>query len=438
MKKYISKGLLFVALIAVIYGVVRLVDVAYGSYVFVERHPYTVMQTQDSVTVKWQSPKEEIGEVSYGLTSGTKIETTSDIKATDKHSITIQNLHECTKYFYSVKSPSMKIDNEERSFSTLCENAKSQKLWIIGDSGKKGKDQTKVYEQMLKHIDNDFDKLGMWILLGDNAYTSGTQKEYNETLFEPYKELVKRFTPWAIIGNHDARRWAFHNIFDFPSEGESGGVPSGHKEFYSIDNGNLHLVMLDSETVDRSSNGAMASWLKEDLRTNTKPWVIVAIHTPPYSDGGHKSDNDNDSGGRLKEIRENFVPIFDAFGVDLVLSGHSHGYERSKLIVAHTGKSDTFDNKKHVVQDNSTCYTKPLHATQNSGTIYQVCGSSSKLDKANLKHPALPLSHEMMGSLLIDITPTTLTSKFVTIEGAIADEFTIKKDSSTCQQETTK
>ncbi len=432
MKNNIKKGLLFTALIALLYGIIRLGVITYDSYVFVERQPYMVMQTDNSITIKWQSPKEEIGEINYGLLYEAKNETLSDIKATDKHSITIANLNECTKYFYSVKSPSMEIDNEERSFTTLCNSAESQKLWLIGDSGKEGKNQAKVYKEMLQYIGNDLNNLGMWILLGDNAYTSGTQKEYNEGLFEPYKDLVQKFVPWAIIGNHDARRWAFHSIWDFPSDGESGGVPSGNKEFYSIDNGNLHLVMLDSETVSRSSEGEMAQWLREDLKANTKPWVIVTLHTPPYTDGGHKSDSDYDSGGRLKDMRENFVPIFDEFGVDLVISGHSHGYERSKLLVAHTGKSDTFDSKKNVLQNSETCYTKPLTATKNSGTIYQVCGSSSKLDKAELKHPALPFSHQIMGSLLIDITPTTLTSKFLTIDGKIADEFTIKKDNSAC------
>jgi hypothetical protein len=438
LKKYIKKALLFTAFIALLYGAVRLIDITYSSYVFVEREPYMVMQTNNSITIKWQSPKEEMGEVKYGLSKEAKNATLADTKITDKHSLTISNLNECTKYFYSVESPSMEIDNEERSFTTLCQNAESQKLWLIGDSGKEGKDQTKVYKEMLKYIGDDLNNLGMWILLGDNAYTSGTQKEYNEGLFEPYKDLVKKFVPWAIIGNHDARRWAFYNIWDFPTKGESGGVASGHEEFYSINNGNLHLVMLDSETVNRSSDGAMASWLREDLKANTKPWVIVAFHTPPYTDGGHKSDSDYDSGGRLKEMRENFVPIFDEFGVDLVVSGHSHDYERSKLLVAHTGKSDTFDVKKHVLQDNSTCYTKPLKATKNSGTIYQVCGSSSKLDKAELKHPAMPFSFETMGSLILEITPTTLTSKFLTIDGKIADQFSINKDSSTCQQEKTK
>ena len=414
------------ALIA-IYGVGRLVDVTYGSYQFVPRQPYMVMQTQNAMTIKWQTPQNEVGKVAYGLTPQTLTNVLMENVQTDKHSITIPKLKECTKYFYSVSSSSLEIDNKDRSFTTLCESSQTQRLWVIGDSGKIGKNQDKVYSEFIKYINGDYGKLDMWVLLGDNAYSSGTQKQFNTTLFEPYVELVKRYVPWAVVGNHDARRWAFYQVFDFPTNAESGGVASGTEEYYSIDNGNLHLVMLDSETVSRSSDGAMASWLKKDLASNKKPWVIVAFHTPPYSDGGHKSDDDWDSNGRLKEMRENFIPIFDQYGVDLVLNGHSHGYERSKLIVNHLGKSDTF-SAKNILQDKRTGYVKSLTQKKDSGTIYQTCGSSSKLDGATYKHPALPYSLHEMGSLIIDVTPTTLTSKFLNIDGKIADEFTIEKN----------
>ncbi|MGB3962199.1 MAG: serine/threonine protein phosphatase, partial [Sulfurimonas sp.] len=70
----------------------------------------------------------------------------------------------------------------------------------------------------------------------------------------------------------------------------------------------------------------------------------------------------------------------------------------------------------------------------NSGTIYQVCGSSSKLDKADLKHPALPFSLQEMGSVILEITPTTLSSKFLSKDGKIADQFIIKKDNTPCRR----
>ena len=428
MKKFIKKVLLGIIIITSLYGVGRLIDVTYGSYQFLPRQPYMVMQTPNSITIKWQTPKKEIGKVAYGLTPKNLNHVLMENISSDKHSLTIPKLQECTQYFYSVSSSSLDIDNKGRSFTTLCQNADKQRVWVIGDSGKKGEKQERVYKQMLDYIENNFNALNMWVLLGDNAYKSGTQKQYNEAMFEPYSELIKRFTPWAVIGNHDARRWAFYDIFDFPINGENGGVASQNESFYSVDSGNLHLVMLDSETVSRDSDGDMAKWLREDLKSNTKPWVIVAFHTPPYSDGGHKSDSSYDSGGRMQEMRETFVPIFDQYGVDLVLSGHSHNYERSKLLVGHTKTSDNFDRKKHILQNRKSGFTKDLNVKQNSGTIYQVCGSSSKLDRATLKHPAMPYSFEMMGSLIIELTPTSLTSKFLTINGDIADEFTITKE----------
>jgi len=427
LKNNIKKILLFVVAVSLLYGVGRLIDITYGSYVFVDRQPYMVMQTKNSMTIKWQTPEEEIGKVAYGRSKENLNNVLMEPAFVDKHSITIPKLQECTKYFYSVSSNSLEISNTNRTFTTLCSNASAQRLWVIGDSGKKGKKQQEVYKSMQDYIANNLDSLNMWVLLGDNAYTSGTQNQYNEAMFKPYKEMIKKFAPWAVIGNHDARRWAFYDIFDFPINAESGGVPSGSESFYSIDNANLHLVMLDSETVDRASDAEMAQWLEKDLQANTKPWVIVAFHTPPYTDGGHHSDSDYDSRGRMKDMRENFVPLFDKYSVDLVLGGHSHDYERSRLIAGHTGKSDTFDKQKHIVQDSDNSYTKPLNAVQNSGTIYQVCGSSSKLDKAELNHPALPFSLQVMGSLIIDITPKTLSSKFLTIDGKIADEFIITK-----------
>lgn len=427
MKKIIKRTLLGVLILLSLYGVGRLIDVSYGSYQFLPRQPYLVMQTQNSISVKWQTQEEELGKIAFGLTPNNLANVRMEQVFGKKHSITIPKLQECTKYFYSVTSSSLKIDNKERSFTTLCKNAQNQRIWVIGDSGKAGKNQKKVYKRMQEYIDYDFENLDMWVLLGDNAYGSGTQKQFNKKLFKPYMELVKRYVPWAVAGNHDSRRWAFYDIWDFPENAESGGVASKNKEFYAVENGNLHLVMLDSETVSRYPNGDMAEWLKKDLKANVKPWVVVAFHTPPYSDGGHKSDSDWDSMGRLKEMRENFVPIFDEFGVDLVLSGHSHGYERSKLMINHTGKSDTL-RAENIVQDSKSDYTKTFTKKRNSGTIYQVCGSSAKLDTATYNHPALPFSLEEMGSLILEITPTTLTSKFLTIDGEIADEFTITKE----------
>ena len=81
----------------------------------------------------------------------------------------------------------------------------------------------------------------------------------------------------------------------------------------------------------------MMTWLTNDLAANDKEWVIAFWHHPPYTKGSHDSDTE----GRLIDMRENALPILESYGVDLVLSGHSHSYERSHLLDGHYGTSDT-------------------------------------------------------------------------------------------------
>ena len=133
--------------------------VTYDSYGFVPRQPYAVMQTQNSITIKCHSNKFEEGTLEYGFFPDTLDKAKHENKKAKKHSLTIDGLNECTKYYYKVSSGSLEIDNEDRSFKTLCKNADSQKIWVIGDSGKVGANQTEVYKQMLNRIDYDYNKL---------------------------------------------------------------------------------------------------------------------------------------------------------------------------------------------------------------------------------------------------------------------------------------
>jgi predicted phosphodiesterase len=412
--------------IAALYGVGRLSVVAYDSYLFIQRQPYLQMLTQNSIVIKWQSDTSEIGCVRYG-----DDKEVCEKEPTSYHHITLTGLTPSTAYPYQVISPSMSIDNNGRFFKTLDnKSVDMQTIWVIGDSGKKGKDQDNVLNSM-HHVKGD-EKLDMWLLLGDNAYRSGTQKQFTKSLFKPYKEQLKHLVPWALNGNHDARRWAFYDIFEFPQEGESGGVASGTEQFYAIESGNVHIVMLDSHDGDTSKDGDMAKWLKKDLANVTKPWIIAAFHHPPYSDGGHKSDNPMDSWGRMERIRENIVPILEEHGVDLVLSGHSHGYERSGLMHRHYGNSSTFDASKHLLSKNKKHYCKNPERTAFDGTIYNVMGSSSKLDRTTYKHPAMPFSFQSLGSLLLHVSPSTLSAQFIDDNATILDEYIIDK-SLTCK-----
>ena len=430
MKKWLKRIFLVLFTIVALYGVGRLSVVTYDSYVFVPRQPYLQMQTTNSITLKWQTPEKERGCVHYS--NKDIIKKVCEAVETDKHHIVLKDLTEGTTYQYSVDASSLAIDNTNRYFTTLYDDAVEQRIWVLGDSGKAGPDQERVRDAMMKHLNSK--PLTMWLLLGDNAYRSGTQKQFNKAMFEPYKEQIKTLVPWAVNGNHDGRRWAFYDIFEFPTKGESGGIASGSEKFYAIDNGNVHIVMLDSFQGDLSKDGAMAKWLEKDLANNSKKWTIAAFHHPAYSDGSHNSDNPKDSGGhifkkgRLFQVRENILPILEKYDVDLMLAGHSHAYERSKLIHKHYGTSDTFNPHEHIVDNADHHYHKSHNKVAYGGGIHNVAGSSSKVDTARLKHPALPFSYAQMGSVLITIKPNILQAEFVNIDGEVSDFYSIEKE----------
>lgn len=433
-KKILKTALLTLLAVAAIYGVGRLGVVLYDSHKYVDRHPYLQKQTQNSVVVKWQTPEKEKGCVLYGQSA--LLQKECEEEATRYHRVELSGLKKATEYLYEVESSSLKIDNSGRRFKTLNDDENmTQRIWVLGDSGNYNDAQQEVRRAMKSHLESrDIDT---WLMLGDNAYRSGSQKQFNRGLFNAYPETLKQNALWAVIGNHDARRWAFYDIFEFPVDGEAGGVPSASETYYSFENGNVHFVMMDSETEDLSDESKMASWLKRDLAANKKLWTVVAFHHPPYSKGSHDSDSYYDSRGRMVNMRENFLPILEKYDVDLVLSGHSHVYERSLLSHKHYGKSETFDAAKHVVQDDLYDYKKCNAKVPFGGAIYSVAGSSSEnsagINPFNVKHPMMPFSFFSSGSLLITVEKEKMNVEFVMRNGEVLDRYTIEKAGDFCR-----
>jgi predicted phosphodiesterase len=434
-KKVIRVMIITILVGALLYGIGRLGVVVYDSYVYVDRQPYLQMQTEHSVIIKWQTPAIEIGCVRYGKTALS--EKVCEEEASRYHLVRLEQLEKNSQYHYMVDSASLKIDPVGRTFKTLHDDAnQTQRIWVLGDSGNFNEAQQDVRKAMYAHLDGQ--SVDIWMMLGDNAYRSGTQKQFNQGLFRAFPEMSKSNALWSVIGNHDARRWAYYDIVEHPTNGESGGEPSGSEKYYAFNNGNVHFVMLDSQTEDLGAEGAMARWLEKDLQANQQRWTIVAFHHPPYSKGSHDSDDHFDSGGRMIDMREHFVPILEKYDVDLVLSGHSHTYERSSLLHGHYGPSSTFDPAVHVVQSAQQAYTKCIDKTPYAGTLFVVAGSSSVsyegLNPFDAAHPAMLLSFYSSGSLLLSVNADELTGEFVMRDGTLVDTFTLTKSSSYCEK----
>jgi hypothetical protein len=214
-----------------------------------------------------------------------------------------------------------------------------------------------------------------------------------------------------------------------PVNGEAGGVPSGTERYYSFNYANIHFVCLDSMTQSRTPGSPMLTWLDQDLAANTNDWLIAFFHHPPYTKGSHDSDWEIEH----IEMRQNVLPILESYGVDLVLSGHSHIYERSYLMNGHYGDSTSLTPT--MIMDSGSgrpkdtgAYLKPSSGpAANQGTVYVVAGSSGWATFRVGHHPVMFSDLLQMGSLVLDINSNRLDAVFLRDTGAIDDSFTILK-----------
>jgi hypothetical protein len=309
---------------------------------------------------------------------------------------------------------------------------------VIGDSGTANNDARAVRDAYLgftgtRHTD-------LWLMLGDNAYNIGTDAEYQAAVFDKHTDLLPQTPLWPTYGNHDGfsadsatQTGPYYDIFTLPTEGEAGGMPSGTEAYYSFDFANIHFICLDSEDTSRAANGAMMTWLAADVADTTADWVIAFWHHPPYSKGSHDSDNIFDSTGRMFDMREIALPILEDAGVDLVLTGHSHSYERSFLLDSHYGASDTLlpsmilDGGDGWVGGDGAYAKATAGPTPHEGAVHVVAGASGNLSAGTLDHSVMQVSFLIMGSLVIDVDGNKLWGLYLDNQGQVQDRFMLVK-----------
>ncbi|TWF35800.1 purple acid phosphatase-like protein [Chitinophaga polysaccharea] len=420
------------------------------------RGPYLQAATSNSIVIRWRTDASARSRVKYGTSPDKLDRQTDDLALTTEHKVKLTNLQPGTRYYYSIGSLKEVLQgNTDNSFVTLPEPGKAglYRIAALGDCGDNSINQRQVKEQLVKYLGNNH--LDAWILLGDNAYPDGTDAEYQTKFFNVYKDdLLKKYPLFPAPGNHDyhdtdlsakyaqeTHQTTYYQNFTMPSEGESGGIPSHSSSFYSFDIGNIHFLSLDSYGKEDSAYrlydtlGPQVRWIKEDLAANkNKAWVVAYWHHPPYTMGSHNSDEEDE----LIHIRQNFIQVLERNGVDLVLNGHSHDYERSRLIQGHYGMANTFDPAKHNISNSSGRYDGGSNAApyvkdsaRNNGTVYVVSGSAGKLGgkQTTFPHKAMYFSDaDHGGATMLEVQDNRLDLKWICADGTVRDQFTIMKN----------
>jgi hypothetical protein len=404
----------------------------------VTRGPYLQLSTPTGVTIRWRTDVAIEGKVRYGFSPDALNQSANSSLGTE-HAVVLDGLDDDTEYWYSVgtESETLAGGDAEHRFRTHPSGPSATdpvRIWVIGDSGSVSAEARQVVESYEAYAGST--PTDLWLSLGDVAYSEGTDAQFEGGVFNTFRSIVRRQVLWPARGNHDylyEEQLDFYDQFVLPTNAEAGGVPSGTESYYSIDYRNVHVVSLDTESIDFSGWSSMHDWLVADLAFNDLEWVIVIFHHPPYTRGTHNSDNESDSAGRMGVVRSSILPILDALGADLVLSGHSHAYERSMLIDGHYGISDTFDASMVIDGGDGSvtgdgAYTKPSPGqVAHSGIVYAVAGSSSRRGGGPFDHPVMVTHFQDSGSMVIEVTGNRLDAIFLDRWGNARDDFRIVK-----------
>jgi acid phosphatase type 7 len=158
---------------------------------------------------------------------------------------------------------------------------------------------------------------GTVLTLGDNAYPEGTAQDFEECYEPTWGQFKERTRP--ALGNHEYETGGASAYFDY--FGEAAGDPD--KGYYSYELGGWHFVALNSncgEVLRCGPGSPQGRWLEEDLAANEEEACTLAyFHHPLFTSGSYRTG--------IKRV-ERLWEILYAAGVDVVLNGHDHNYQR--------------------------------------------------------------------------------------------------------------
>ena len=191
------------------------------------------------------------------------------------------------------------------------------------------------------------------------------------------------------------------------------------KQYYSFDTNNVHVLIMSTEE-EFEPNSDQYNFVVNDLRNAANnpdiKWIVVNMHNPFYS-----SPNECEASGCEgdKDFRESFHPLFDKYGVDLVLEGHVHNYQRSFPLAFNQQKS----GEPIVTSASKTDYNNP------SGAIFAIVGTGGvNLHGLSDKAPFMAFQQDSkFGVLYMHFSDDKIDAKFVTNEGETLDHFSIAK-----------
>ncbi len=284
----------------------------------------------------------------------------SDLDTT--YSVTFTGLQPDSEYQYRVQSSGQWSQWESAKTAPAPGSCTHFTFVMGGDS--RGEDVFGTYRQVQWPVIIGFiaAEQPLFMLHSGDYVRSGDEPDQWATELDDLTVLSTNHQFFMTLGNHDTgptngQRSYFDMLFAYPADN-----PDGVEDYYSFVAGNLQVVCLSSETFDIDTQ---IDWLDQTLTAHESEvdWKVVFFHRPIWSSGAHGSND----GDRMHP--EALLPVLEAHGVDIVLNGHDHDYERFH---PSRGGYGTPREVNPLPQDNGT-------RGEADGVIYIVSGGAGAL-----------------------------------------------------------
>ena len=226
-----------------------------------------------------------------------------------------------------------KIGGFEESFRVPQESDVTRFLYLGDVQFQESMEEYEEWGQMVRRAYREHPDLDFAVIGGDLVNSPGELSQW-ETFLEAC-DVFAKLPVVTVAGNHEGvhSNYTYQKLFALPDDAEED--QSG-EEFYSLDFGNVRMLMMDSSflTEERRQSMGKDAWAKEEQRVEAwirsrtgsceKPWLAAVIHHPVY--GMHDGDTVS------PQIRELWKPLLEEGGVRIVFSGHQHLYQRTRSI----------------------------------------------------------------------------------------------------------
>lgn len=305
--------------------------------------PYLQHVTQNNMTILWETTSEGSSTVEYGeaLLHAKKpnLSKTAKLKGTRTlHEIRLENLKPATKYLYRVrtklKGSKKELISEVYTFSTAVNAEDAFYFAFIGDTQQNSQTPW-AWARIAKQI---YGKRPNFIVHAGDLVDDGNQKfHWTDRFFKKGQKTLSRYPMFTTLGNHENDSKFYYDYMANPEP----------EYYYTVTYGNAQFFFVDTNReVGESSEQYL--WLEGALANSKAKWKFVVHHHPPYS----TEENDHGDGwiglSSKKTHARDLVPLYETYGVDFCLFGHTHVYERTWPIF-----KDAVNIKKGVIYINS-------------------------------------------------------------------------------------